>query len=287
MGAPVWVDEALDIIRVNALRASEVDWDEVAPRVRKHAATSVAAGVPEQALGPAFKALRDSHSFVEGPQAAGYQPRAPITPPTGRLLDRIRSFEVPAIRVASDSREATTYVTAGLRALQAIDKPGPVLVDLRANSGGNCFPMLAVVAPLLGVGELVSFRAPTRAAEVFSYDGDGILFNGKRGIGSGPPVRHAPPRLAVLTGPTTGSSGEIALLALRDREHVRTFGLPTAGLTTANQDYPLADGFMLYLAVSLTHSSTGVAYDGPVKPHVLQGPPDDVRFAHDWLNSVG
>jgi len=70
-----------------------------------------------------------------------------------------------------------------------------------------------------------------------------------------PPTRIPPAGIAVLSGARKGSSGEIALSVVRDRRRARTFGPPTAGLTTANGRYRLSNGMTLYLAVASVVSS--------------------------------
>nr|WP_290931382.1 S41 family peptidase [Haliscomenobacter sp.] len=59
------------------------------------------------------------------------------------------------------------------------------------------------------------------------------------------------PPVAVLTGPQTASSGEVVTVAFRKRPNTRSFGEPTAGLSTANQDYALRDSAMILLTVSI------------------------------------
>lgn len=67
------------------------------------------------------------------------------------------TFFVPpdvAARAFGDAADER-YVRTGIALVADLDEQDPSgwIVDLRGNAGGNMFPMLTVVAPLLGNGE--------------------------------------------------------------------------------------------------------------------------------------
>jgi C-terminal processing protease CtpA/Prc len=141
------------------------------------------------------------------------------------------------------------------------------VVDLRQNTGGNLWPMLAGLGPLLGEGELAASVYPDgRRVPVWHRDG-------QAGLGDYTQLRvRSPYRVdagvpaAVLLGPATASSAEILAVALRSRAGARSFGAPTRGLSAGNRIFSLADGASLVLTVAATTDTDGRFYAGPLVP---------------------
>ncbi len=98
--------------------------------------------------------------------------------------------------------------------------------------------------------------------------------------------------VAVLTGPRTASSGEAVTIAFRGRPRTRSFGLPTAGLSTSNQGYALPDGAMIFVTTAVEADRTGTRYGHAIAPDELvpAGLPGDgndleVARAVAWLDA--
>jgi C-terminal processing protease CtpA/Prc len=133
---------------------------------------------------------------------------------------------------------------------------------LRSNTGGNMWPMLAGLKPFLGSAGLGTFESPT---------GSSPKWVAGQSVGVEPPealgvLENA--WVAVLTGPRTASSGEAVTIAFRGRPHTRSFGLPTAGLSTANGTFPLPDGAMILLTTAVEADRTGRKYGDKIDPDV-------------------
>jgi C-terminal processing protease CtpA/Prc len=134
------------------------------------------------------------------------------------------------------------------------------VVDLRPNTGGNMWPMLAGLKPFLGTAGLGTFESPT---------GSSPPWIAGQAVGVEPPSTLAVLEsswVAVLTGPRTASSGEAVAIAFRGRPRTRSFGLPTAGLSTANATFPLPDGAMILLTTAVDADRTGKRYGDKVDP---------------------
>ncbi|WP_299532760.1 S41 family peptidase [uncultured Streptomyces sp.] len=138
-------------------------------------------------------------------------------------------------------------------------------MDLRSNYGGNMWGPLAAVGAVLGDGEVGSFVAA---------DGTRIPWTMKNGTprdylddwGPAEPLARPMPPVAVLTGRTTGSAAEAVALAFRGRPVTRSFGVPTAGLATANVVHPLPDGAVIVLTQRWEADRTGRVQKGPLTP---------------------
>jgi C-terminal processing protease CtpA/Prc len=95
--------------------------------------------------------------------------------------------------------------------------------------------------------------------------------------------------VAVLTGARTASSGEAVAIAFRGRARTRSFGAPTAGLTSANAAFDLPDASRIMLTTAIDVDRDGKRYDGPLVPDELVrsdgGDTTDVVLgaARSWL----
>ncbi|MCQ3930772.1 MAG: hypothetical protein DPW16_09970 [Chloroflexi bacterium] len=151
------------------------------------------------------------------------------------------------------------------------------IVDLRQNSGGNSWPMLVGVGPILGEGEVGGFVDNKGNMTTWVYAEGQALLNGipiENTFYPLDPMPNLP--VAVLTSSFTGSAGEMVLVAFVGRPNTRRFGEPSAGLTTGNNGIELSDGAFLNLAQVFMMDRNGNIYDGPIDP--------DELVAIDWAN---
>ncbi|HSC26461.1 MAG TPA: S41 family peptidase, partial [Vicinamibacterales bacterium] len=165
----------------------------------------------------------------------------------------------------------------------AAAQPCGWIVDLRGNGGGNMWPMLAGVGPLLGETE--------DAGRFRSLDGDVRWYYGRGAAGtiagdgareeaariSGTPLPALRGAVAVLTDRGTASSGEALAIAFRGRSDTRSFGEATYGVPTANQGFRLSDGANIVLTVAIEVDRTGQEFDReivPDEPIAAEGQPD-------------
>lgn len=94
--------------------------------------------------------------------------------------------------------------------------------------------------------------------------------------------RSQPRFVAVLLGGRTARSGELIAIAFKGQPNVGFFGAPTAGASTANRTFPLANGGMVALATSVVRDRNGVTCAGPVLPDT--GAEGAVADAEAWLH---
>lgn len=172
------------------------------------------------------------------------------------------------------------------------------VVDLRLDTGGSFAPMITAVGPILGDGTLVGWRTADGTQLWVTYrDGriyqDGQLGSDYLGEQTAHALQRPNPPVAVLTGPLTGSSGEVATLAFVGRPETRRFGEPTGGYTTANVGYSLFDGARFVLAEAAMTDRTGATHLAGVEPDefittdwTAYGTDGDpvIAAALDWLN---
>ena len=171
--------------------------------------------------------------------------------------------------------EGIKYASAVLSAIPD-DIPG-VVIDLRGNTGGNMYPMIAAVHRFLPKDdETLRFRTRGRTQWIpLSY--------AVQAAGVQQCSRIECP-VAILTDSLTASSGEAALICFRGLDYVRVFGGPTAGYASANQPFPLPGGDHLVLTTGCDVARTGEVFcDDPIAPDVLTATPLEDALA--WIKN--
>jgi len=322
--AAAYLAEALAIVRDHAYWSDSVEWTDL-----RRAAFDTAAGsrVPSdtyEAIRFVLASLGDRHSFLQlsadlrareierlrarglldedaGGGASGFLP-SPFSDrrePAGSLETRggrtLASVVIPRTG-GLPLQEFADRVHALVREQDAA-RPCGWIVDLRGNGGGNMWPMLAGIGPVLGEsGELGSFLGREGVFGRWYYaDGEA----GVQGVGAGegfvgatvsgePYELQGTPPVAVLVDGGTGSSGEAVAIAFRGRPETRLFGLPTGGVSTVNDGFRLPDDANLVITIGLDADRTGRPYPREVRPDEIveradTGPDAQFERALGWL----
>jgi carboxyl-terminal processing protease len=269
------LDQAIEFSRSRSLNAANVDWEAL----EKEAKGLVASQGEDAAIRFVVKALGDNHSFY----------RAPARP----LHDVLAPHEgFPRIRINgwSGSVEAARASTEALRSsIDAVGASGQcgLIVDLASNTGGNIWPMLVGLSPLLSEGLLGQFRSADGSSRAIEKKDGFVFFNGERhpfnppGVSSGVPIVQ---KVALVVGPRTSSSGEILAILFRGQNGVKIFGAETSGQSTATSTVSLPNGGSLSVASSVTVDRAGTAFNAKLAPDVTTDEP--LNEASEWLSSA-
>jgi carboxyl-terminal processing protease len=258
------LDAALSIAKKNSLRRNDVAWDVVEPRVRALAAGAEQSAEVYPAIRYLLAQLGDHHSFLMPPaQTNQFRTGGAQNPsPEVRALpERVGYVSVPGYS-GTEPGAMRAYATRMYEALGGTIASVSCgwVVDLRPDTGGNMWPMLAGLKPFLGGAGLGTFESPT---------GSSAPWIAGQGVGVEPQSTLAVLEsswVAVLTGPRTASSGEAVTIAFRGRPRTRSFGQPTAGLSTANGTFPLPDGAMILLTRAVDADRAGRRYGDKIDP---------------------
>ena len=279
--ASVLLDEALALMQKNYYRKDSVEWEPLFDKARVSVSESSDCESAYKAVQWCFDQLKEDHSFIMSPaKAAVYngninanKPGAASKPLTGRIRyelidDRIAYINVPWIST-TDRQICTAFADTLQSLIRSSDQSGVTkyIIDLRKNVGGNCWPMLAGLGPLLGEGTLGYFISKNERIPISYRSGMSIQGRHSRCTASNPYVLRAGKKIVtVLVNHQTASAGEIVALAFKGLKDVYLFGEPTAGLTTANATYALSDGSMLVLTVSKEADRYGNITEGKIQP---------------------
>ncbi len=295
--AAAYLDRALDLMEARSIRADQIDWPSFRERAHDEARGATSAADVHDVVRGALRRLGDRHSFFMPPasveawrnrsaDAATQGPGA-----TGELVaGRFGHLTIPGFGAGGE--EAGRTFADDIHALiSSLDAEGACgwVVDLRENTGGNMWPMLAGLGPVLGEGTAGYFIPPTGEGSPWSYR-DGSAINGGQAtvtVSTPYSLQRPNPPVAVLTGPSTASSGEAIVVAFRKRPLTRSFGEGTAGLSTANSSVELSDGAMMLLTTSVFADRERSEYGSVIPPdEVVSGADaDPLLAAVAWLSA--
>lgn len=278
------LDEVFQLMERNYYRRDAVIWDTLQQAARNRLEASINCEAAYEVINWCFAQMKERHSFVmPAIKAATYNNDTSFmrfTPDLSDLVGDIRydragdSIAYLTLPWINSSDEAVCALMAdSIQQVIADLDNGRIhtwVIDLRQNTGGNCWPMIAGIGPLLGEG-VCGYFVRNNEKVPFSYQ-NGTAFQGKhpRCTLNKPAytLRAAPKRIIVLTGSRTSSSGEIIALAFKGKEGVQLIGEPTAGLTTANATYQLSNNAMLVLSVCQEADRNGVICEGRIRPDI-------------------
>lgn len=263
ISAQAELDAAIDIVRKNALRAAAVDWKTTEPQVRAKIVDSELSQEAYPAIRMLLASLGDHHSFLMEPvesrkeEHSGVPSAAPIVDEQPASIGYVAmpgylgTGPQAAVNFATD-------LTVAINRLGSTIRCGWI-VDLRGDRGGNMWPMLAALKPLLGDGPLGYFKDRNGLSEAWRA-GQWVSSDLPAAVDlTGTPV-------AVLIGPRTASSGEALAIAFQGRPRTRFFGAPTAGVPTGNASHKLPDGAQIFLTQTTELDRLKREYNGPIGP---------------------
>jgi carboxyl-terminal processing protease len=289
---------ALAIMERHAMHRDRIDWTALRVASARRAAGAATPAATYDTIRWALTQLEDRHSFFNPPErgeaamARGECDRD-ATVPNGLLrMDRIAYLEVPGF--LGSAQHGIRYADALQAQIAELDAADPVgwMVDLTGNWGGNMWPMLAGLGPLLGEGPLGSFAFPHHPPAVWSYRAgrawidDVVLAQTSHG---GYQLRHATRPVALLMTTRTASSGEAVVIAFNGRPNTRRFGTATRGLTTANDGFSMPDGAALMVTIGTFADRLGRVYGEAIEPdRYVDGDGGQVQtLAAAWIRAAG
>jgi len=303
MSDPVaYLNRALDEMQARALRRGTVDWPHVRAEALARAGRAKTTVDTYDAIRFALAELGDHHSSLHltselqnlesqrkeqqssKHEAAAQQ--APSSPfigryePEGRiekLGDKRFALIVLTKCFAENETQFVHFETNLQRIIGDLDRshPNGWVVDLRGNVGGNMWPMLAGIGPLLGESDHLGEFFTVEGHSVWRYH-NGVaaeVESGKEdpypGVEGTPYKLADTPQVAVLIDHGTGSSGEAIAIAFRGRSNTRFFGEHTEGASTVNETFALSDGASLWLTIGVQADRTGRQYPDGLWPDEL------------------
>lgn len=290
--ASTYLNSVIAVMQANSMNRNKIDW----PALRNQAfgAVSTAQTITDTYPGiqSALKNLADGHSsyrgadgtllFVSTRTCIGNGLGSPVMPPNVGYV-KVGAF-------SGTSAQGVAFATGIQNAIRDADRDSLAgwIVDLRGNAGGNMWPMIAGLGPILGDGVLGWFIDPAGSEIPWEYRNGASYSNNVAITRVAIPyvLKNPNPRVAVLVDNLVASSGEATFIAFRKRANARSFGVATCGLSTANSGFQLSDGGLLNLTVSVMADRSKTLYGDQIQPDeriAFESPMFDRALA--WLKT--
>ena len=291
--AKVYLDQAIAMFRKSHINGAKADW----PTLTAKAYAAVAGAKTESDTYPAIqliiKELGEKHTMFLNPDTATAETTGVATGAAAApilALAEVDKFAdgIGVVRLygfAGSDELAKQYAEYGRSRISNLRANGVCrfILDLRNNTGGNMYPMLTAVSPLLDDGILGSFDYADGRRTYW-----GLRYG--QGIESADAIPSSEARnaetfpVAVVIGPRTASSGEFTAMSFKGRRNTRFFGMPTAGYVTANDPFKLSDGAMIIMTDAWGSDRTGKKYVDVVQPDETRGyGGPTIDSAKEWL----
>lgn len=301
-----YVEEALNYMQESALNRHSINWQVVREQTLLRAKDAKTTWDTYPAIAYAITQLGEKHTWFQLPDNLPYDRRQAFDAEIKKILARPEPVApspfFPSKEIKSHmihgSRGNFAYVVVpmcvgrfaewekngsdfqqfadklhGLVLDLQVQKPAGWIIDLRGNSGGNVWPMLAGIGAVLGEGDLGRFVSPDGDHTVSFYKAGKVgerSPDGKEDIYA--EIKPAPseltelPWVAVLFDRGTASSGEGVAISFAGRKRERSFGEHTAGFSTSNGMHQFSDGSALFLCEAIEADRTGKLYPDGLDP---------------------
>ncbi|MCE7991416.1 MAG: hypothetical protein HEP71_05525 [Roseivirga sp.] len=309
-----FLDSVFTIVPSSALYADKINWSEAKSDLIKKAKSmeSFSDVFPQWQL--LFDKMEDNHSFfwhrnhkyashfgqlneedVRTPLIAALNDGKAIV--TASRLGSYAYVLVPPDNSSDDfddMQQSAQILQEAICNIYSEDIKGWI-IDLRLNTGGNMYPMIAGIQQLIGEGVFGSIRKKDGTTLPWSIKANGIYQAEERITALATPCLPdlSQDKVVVLTSQMTGSSGEITALAFLNRPKTFFIGEKTAGFMTSNELYRLpfetflllAEGYELDSQEKLTMSIMPhrIMIEGDNFEHLDQDA--KIKAAMEWLRS--
>lgn len=270
------VEKSFENFRKGSIKKDSLDWEQLysdyKPRIDTLSSRSSAYALIEELI----KEVNDGHSFLYyygKPSSWGESGDYPES----TLLTRMVNSETAYIRIPSIGAQEPDAVKQESLAIRdsvcsiLSNNPKNIVVDLTRDFGGNMYPMVVGMQPVIGLGTVGYFDRGQGDRSAWVLSENELLF-GENSIVKIEALKNcnknAEAKVAVLINEFTISSGEALAVALKGMKNTVFIGQPSQGATTANQTFFLDEQTMLFLTVATYADRTGKTYGGKIMPDI-------------------
>jgi len=282
-----FLDKSIDLVQANAINRDTVDW----PALRKRIYEKTAAAKSIEDLLPVypylFEQIGDYHGALKykgksyyWKHASAYDNevvKAAVKKQDSVLVKRL-SGNIGYILLPGNNDFAAKRINEDAQkirmAIAAVDdiKIKGWIIDLRVNTGGNMYQMLAGLGNLLGDGKLGAFVNQHQQEDGVWRIKNGNIYIDSSQVSNLIESRGAGLKLlpmAVLISGQTASSGEVVAISTVGRKKTVLIGENSAGYTTANQGFVINQDAGLNLAIGFDADRSGYIYRSYVAPNIV------------------
>lgn len=290
---PVEVDSFYVFLKYNSILRGRVEWEEVDERFYRDIQQAETLDDTMQCFVSVLESLGDVHSQIYlNNRYFGHYPAfdeatlewlRPLNDRAIAQTNKIRAevlekniayLLVPGFQ-AYDGEQVNRVAKELRREVNRLVKKKRVksfIIDLRLNGGGNIYPMLTGLAPLLG-DKTIGYETDIEGQVVRKWEiqEGNFVIGGYQTTDVKGKFKTSLQRIpvAVLTGPVTKSSGSMVAIAFKGRPNTIFIGEPTAeGYTTSNGYFQFAPNLYLNFATTFVADRNMNIYQDAVHPDI-------------------
>ncbi|WP_312337083.1 S41 family peptidase [Sphingobacterium sp.] len=143
-----------------------------------------------------------------------------------------------------------------------------LIIDLRLCMGGTLSIDLGALIPLLGDGNLFSITNIGLRDQQIRISSGSIYINNTKQVNTLNKCSFKGKKIVVITGPITGSAGEMTAVAMRKIEGVKFIGEPTAGYLTMTDLHHLSGEVSFSYSVGYVKDNNNRVYRDTFVPDI-------------------
>lgn len=288
-----YLAEVMAIMENNSINKYIIDWSSFRSEVLSAANGAETIEDTYPGIERALELLGDNHSFYVVADGSSGISASTISCDAQPVTVANWPDNIGYVRIGSYSGSSNDV--AGLNFAKGIqlqissqdsDQLAGWIVDLRGNTGGNMWPMLAGIGPVLGEGTAGYFVDPDDNQSSWGFSNGASIVNGSSQvttIADSYELINPNPKTAVLLDNRVASSGEVMAISFIGRDNTQSFGSSTCGLSTSNRNFNLSDGAVLYLTSSYLADRDLNNYGIPIDPDVEINNDEIIQAATDWI----
>ncbi|MDK2772361.1 MAG: S41 family peptidase [Flavobacterium sp.] len=283
-----YLNETIKLLKEKSIHKNEIDWKKFEKDlfIKAQHAKNLEDVYPT--ISYAVKKLNDNHSYFKSIiEIKNESENNPL--PT--FYDEITPDDIGYIRIPyciGSEKDNENYITSIRTKIdqQAQKKLKGWIIDLRGNFGGNMWPMLLALEPLIGNGTFGYFIDANENSEAWkiikgkAYIKDQLIM--ETNINFSNQVQKNP-FMAILTDSETASSGEAVTVAFKGQENTKSFGQPTFGVSTGCVSHLLSDGSSINLAESIFLDRHKTKYGNKIVPDFVVEKDKTLQTGIAWI----
>jgi carboxyl-terminal processing protease len=296
-----FIDSTLSVMQRHSLYAKKVNWKKIRQATFTKANHAQTINDTYNALTWAFSQLKDYHGLIRIGNSVPFGLNNPVPDnrkdtnmlkvlfqsPPKIVITKIGNYgyirvpHMPQLLEASINRAANGLKDSVCK-LNSLGVAGWI-IDLRVNVGGNFRQMLGGLGPILCSRQLGTFvdKNGNKLESWRIENGQMFVGNTQGAAVLNPCTVDCNLPVAVLIGPSTGSSGEITAISLSSRPNTRFFGERTAGYANSTQGFYVGSNNNIYILLT---TALAVNNKGKLFNHFID--PDEVVNAKIDLNQI-
>lgn len=285
-----YLNDAVDILKENSINKYTLDWESLRNQVLEMGKNAKNIKETYPAIRYALIQLGDNHSFFMTPEEykSYTRPDLPIPGITLQLINNnIGYIKIPGFR-GSGNEPAEKFAQQIQNKIKELDKFNIQfwIVDLGDNTGGNVWPMLLGLSPLLGEGIMGYLVDADSNYFNWGISKGGVFYNDEQAGELPNPycLKNKIKKLAVIIGSRTKSAGEAIAVSFKGAENTCFIGSCTQGKSTGNTGYDLSDGAKIYVTRTKFADRNKNVYGVPIKPDIESSYSYAKETAIKWIN---